>query len=201
MKFDIIQIGSHIGNTPNDYIFNKINQSNNVIFIEPVKEYFHKLKENYDKKFPNNNFIFLNVACGDQDDYIKLYVPIINPNLPYWADQLSSVLPNHTKDHNLLVNLDEQVVESITLNTLLKNYDIKELELLCVDTEGYDFEILNSYDFNIKPKEIIFEHKHMDGTNKSFGERYNILMNKLINHGYSLVKQIGDDTHMILNIT
>lgn len=199
MKFDIIQIGSHIGNTPNDYLFNKIKKSNKIIFIEPVIEYFNILQENYNIKFPNNNFIFLNVACSNTNDDIKIYVPEITSDLPFWVDQLSSVLPNHVENHNLSVNVNKKIVKCITLNKLINDYKIDEIDLLCVDTEGHDFEILFFYNFKIKPKKIIFEHKHIEGTNKSFGVKYNLLINKLTELGYIITKQTEDDTYMIFN--
>ena len=40
MKYKVLQIGSFIGNTSSDYIFNNLNNNDNAIFIEPVLEYF-----------------------------------------------------------------------------------------------------------------------------------------------------------------
>jgi hypothetical protein len=48
----IIQIGSHIGNTENDYLYNNINFNFKYIMIEPVPYLFNQLKENY-KSYSN----------------------------------------------------------------------------------------------------------------------------------------------------
>ena len=42
----IIQVGSHIGNTSNDYLYNNINTKFKYIMIEPVPYLFNQLKEN-----------------------------------------------------------------------------------------------------------------------------------------------------------
>lgn len=198
MKFDVIQIGSHIGNTPNDHLFNRIQCNKKIIFIEPIEEYYNQLIINYNEKYPNNEFIFLNVACSDKVGFIELYVPIVTNNSPSWANQLSSVLPNHVKNHNLNIDIDKKIVKTIRLDNLINEYHISEIDLLCVDTEGHDYEILNDFDFKIKPKEIIFEHKHIEDTNHSFGIKYHNLINKLDNLGYELINQIGDDTYIRL---
>lgn len=199
MHYDLIQIGSHIGDTKSDYIFNNFDETKKAIFIEPIKEYFDKLKNNYSKKYPNNLFEFLNVACSNEVKKITLYKPIIKEGLPDWADQLTSVLPDHTKNHNLNTGVIEVEVDAITINYLVEKNNITSIELLSVDTEGHDFEILINYDFSkVKPNKITFEHKHMDGTNKTYGVKYNILMNMLTSHGYRIIKQTIDDTYLIL---
>ena len=50
----IIQIGSHIGYTPNDPIFNIIDDTTNLILVEPVPFLFEILKNNYKAKYGNN---------------------------------------------------------------------------------------------------------------------------------------------------
>ena len=150
MKFDVIQIGSHIGNTPNDHLFNRIQCNKKIIFIEPIEEYYNQLIINYNEKYPNNEFIFLNVACSDKVGFIELYVPIVTNNSPSWANQLSSVLPNHVKNHNLNIDIDKKIVKTIRLDNLINKYHISEIDLLCVDTEGHDYVILNDFDFSSK---------------------------------------------------
>jgi len=40
----VLQIGSHIGNTPNDPIYNLIDESTRLILVEPVPYLFEQLK-------------------------------------------------------------------------------------------------------------------------------------------------------------
>ena len=49
-----------------------------------------------------------------------------------------------------------------------------------------------NYSFTIKPKFILFEHKHIDGS-FTIGDKYNTLSNKLISLGYKkLYKELED---------
>ena len=199
MNCELLQVGSHIGNTPNDYIFNEIDLNGFCVFIEPVKDYFELLKENYNTKYPENNFKFLNLACSDRNHKITLYKPIVNSDSPSWTNQLTSVLLNHTKNHNLNVDVEKIEIEAKTLNTLIEEYNITSIELLSVDTEGYDYEVLQGLDLKkIKPKKIVFEHKHIDGTNTSFGFKYYKIINHLFSNGYEITKQTDDDTYLKL---
>jgi hypothetical protein len=50
-----------------------------------------------------------------------------------------------------------------------------------------------NYNFEIKPKKIMFEHKHMDGLLK-VGIKYIKLSNKLLSLGYKKIKQNSEYT-------
>ena len=50
-----------------------------------------------------------------------------------------------------------------------------------------------NYNFEIKPKQIMFEHKHMDGL-LTVGIKYDELSNKLISIGYKKIEQNSEDT-------
>lgn len=147
----IIQVGSHIGNTSNYFLYNNINSNFKYIMIEPVPYLFNQLKENY-KSY--NNITFLNV-------------------------------------------------EYKTLNTIIKEYNIKEIEYLYTDTEGHDDDILMDLDLLlIRPKNIIFKNKYMDGSKLSFdinsAQRYFNLLNHFNEFGYDIEKQTSEDTHITL---
>ena len=74
MENTIIQIGSHIGNSDNDPLFNNINQ-NNIILVEPVPYLFQLLKKNYNEKYPEHNIIFINKAVSNFIGHIDLTIP------------------------------------------------------------------------------------------------------------------------------
>ena len=50
-----------------------------------------------------------------------------------------------------------------------------------------------NYNFEIKPKKIMFEHKHMDGL-LTVGIKYVELSNKLLSLGYKKIEQNSEDT-------
>jgi len=203
MNKTIIQIGSHVGDTCNDPIFNIVDNDTKLILVEPVPYLFEQLKKNYKKKFGNtNNIIFINKAVSNFIGEIEMTIPSEKNNyskLPYWASQLASVNNDHALGHirNLLV--EKINVETTTLNEIVKEYNISQIDLLHTDTEGHDYTILMNYNFEIKPKRIMFEHKHMDGLN-TVGIKYDELSNKLVSLGYKKTQQETEDTTFQLDI-
>jgi FkbM family methyltransferase len=215
MKYKLIQIGSHCGRKTSliTSIVN-LDSKSNAIFVEPVKEHFEKLEKYHNKIFGDNNFVHLNVACSDKSGKIDLYVPdieffsqeieplYIERGWVQWLDQLSSVHENHVKDHNIPYNIPikKESYDALTIMDIVKTYEITELDLLFIDTEGHDYEILSALDLNvIKPKKIIFEHKHMEGTNLPIGEKYDKLIEKFISFGYKIINKNSEDTELQLN--
>ena len=72
----IIQIGSHIGYTPNDPIFNIIDDTTTLILVEPVPFLFEILKNNYKAKYGNNKTIFfINKAVSNFIGEIEMTIP------------------------------------------------------------------------------------------------------------------------------
>jgi hypothetical protein len=86
------------------------------------------------------------------------------------------------------------------INEIVQEYNITQIDLLHTDTEGHDYTILMDYDFEIKPKQIMFEHKHMDGLFKT-GIKYVELSNKLVSLGYKKTEQNSEDTVFELDTT
>lgn len=197
----VIQIGSHIGNTCNDPIFNEVNENSKLILVEPVPYLFKELQNNYENKFSNKNIIFINKAVSDFIGEIELTIPSEQNNfsqLPSWATQLASVNSNHATGHIINLIVEKLRVKTTTINEIVREYDIKEIDLLQTDTEGHDYTILMNYNFEIKPKKILFEHKHMDGL-YTVGKKYIELCEKLILLGYKKIYQNTDDSLFELN--
>jgi len=197
MNKTIIQIGSHVGNTSNDPIFNIVDNDTNLILVEPVPYLFEQLKNNYNKKFENNhNIIFINKAVSNFIGEIEMTIPSEKndfSNLPFWASQLGSVKNSHVLCHISDLLVEKINVETTTINEIVKTYNIQRIDLLHTDTEGHDYTILMDYNFEIKPKQIMFEHKHMDGF-FTVGNKYDELSNKLLSLGYKKIKQNDEDT-------
>jgi FkbM family methyltransferase len=193
----IIQIGSHVGNTINDPIFNKIDETTKLVLVEPIPYLFSQLQNNYNKKFKDNkNIIFINKAVSDKVGEIEMTFPSQDNDfskLPFWASQLSSVNPNHATRHIPQLKIDKIYVQTTTIDDIIEQYNIDKIDLLHTDTEGHDYNILINYSFKIKPIQIMFEHKHMDGL-FSVGNKYIQLSNKLLELGYRKIYQNSEDT-------
>jgi FkbM family methyltransferase len=193
----IIQIGSHVGNTINDPIFNTIDEHTKLILVEPVPFLFEQLKRNYKEKYGNNeNIIFINKAGSNFIGEIEMTVPSERndfSNLPFWASQIASINKDHALGHLPYLIVDKINVKTTTINQIVSEYAITEIDLLHTDTEGHDYTILMNYNFTVKPKRIMFEHKHMDGL-LTVGFRYEDLCRRLESLGYKKIDQNGEDT-------
>lgn len=197
MYVDYFQVGAHVGPSNEDALFNINLENKTLILIEPVPYLFTQLKDNYSKKASTNNVIFKNIAVSNTDSILQLYIPSpLNnwSNYPSWASQLASVNEEHIKKHLPYLLVDRINVQCYRLNTLIKDMNISSIEHLLVDTEGHDYDILMDLNLSIlKPRNITFENKHMDGVFVK-GERYNKLLEHFIRNGYIKVKDEGDNT-------
>jgi len=193
-----LQIGAHVGKTPNDFLFDKEYSDRQMILIEPVPYLYNELVKNYEEKAKMIKLVlFLNIAISNRDGNLQLYVPSeMNDfsRFPFWASQLAS-----TNEHHIRTHLPDLHVESITvpcfrLNTLIRNLNISHIEHLMVDTEGHDYDILMDLDLQLlKPTIIQFENKHMDGI-FSKNTKYTHLLDHFKHHGYTIVKEDDEDT-------
>ena len=206
---DILQIGAHIGNSSNDPLYNTCLNNKSLILIEPVPFLFDILVHNYKVKCitENINVECLNIAVSDKDGFIDMYAPSNKCNLselPYWISQLGSMTDEHFHNHNIFERFPDFKVEKInveckTINTIIKEKDIATIDTLIVDTEGHDYTILNILDLShIKPTNIVFEHKYMDGTYKR-DKNFNELLTKFLNSGYKVVKEDDEDIYLKLD--
>lgn len=212
MLVDILQIGAHVGTSSNNIsTINKLKENSIAIFAEPVYFLFKCLVNNLNELYPNNKFIFINKACSNRVGKLKLYVPnvpiynkenepeYIERGLVSWSDQLASVLPSHISDHHLEIPINEIYVDCSSIDSIIKEYQISEINYLCIDTEGHDYEVLEGLNLEIlKPKQIKFEHKHMEGSNKPIGDKYNSLISRLESYGYQIKEKNAEDTVVAL---
>jgi FkbM family methyltransferase len=168
-SFTIIQIGAYVGDSSNDPLasFLKATLSGNarpdakVILVEPVREYFEKLKENYRDL---SGVRFENVAIAEQEGNRDFYRIMIDPTRfgltedllqlgSLRSDRMTKLWDHHMKEKKLQkFYLEHRIVEKvhcITFKQLLEKHQISEVDFLQIDAEGYDFEILKSIDFSI----------------------------------------------------
>ena len=86
-------------------------------------------------------------------------------NLPAWYDQLGSFDEQHILKHldgKLSPYIRSEKLESINLSKLLYRNEVSEIDLLHIDTEGYDWEILSQLNLErYSPQFILFEKRHL----------------------------------------
>ncbi len=166
-----VQIGANDGYT-HDPIYKYIKEYNwSGILVEPVSEYFDNLKKTYSKE---QNLIFAKVAISSKAERKTLFG--FSKKAPYWirlntrtknSFSKKTILSHSWYMPNLSKYIVKEKVEAVTLRGLLKRHKARKVDLLFIDTEGYDYEILKQVDFKkIKPLAIYYEHKHLTKEDK-----------------------------------
>ena len=180
----IVQIGANRGYDDVTEISNQI-FPNRIILVEPFNEHNESLQECY-KHIPE---------C-----YIENIAIVDNPELKtaalHYHDQdsvgrdkfeLASLNKNHfikiRKSYYTEEGMKERVVPSITINQLLDKYQLIDVDVLFIDTEGFDDVIIKSIDFSkYNIKEIYYENLHVD---------VDSLRIFLESKGYTIEKNVG----------
>ena len=195
--FKVIQVGANDGIT-HDPIHKFIKRDNwSGILLEPQKHLYPHLSRLYRK---NKGITILNAAIGHEDGTITLYK--IGFTDTRWATGLATfkkevlqeafdsgyVHRNAEKD-NIPVpdDPDQQIIaeeiDVISPATLIKKYNIIHLDLLQIDTEGFDYEVIKMFlGAGITPGMIIFENSHL--TENEMDECEKLLKSK----GFELTK-------------
>ena len=167
-KFGLVVIGAHNASGLEQLINN---QTQKVLLIEPVHYNFNSLK---DKFHSNKNVLLEKAGVSDSYEQKKFYFvkqDSITKLGKEWASGIGSFKKQHLLDHHRKrfkiteedIEIDE--IQIKTFSDVCKKYNIIEIDFLFIDTEGHDYNIINSIDFsNIKINKIKFEYKHLDGT-------------------------------------
>ena len=127
------------------------------IVVEPVKDYFQELKFNY-RRFPN--IIPVNVVIHHDERRMTMYRvdPAKQHKLPDWTKGIASFNPHHHEFSNIPADvMIQEEVQCIPFDELLNQHQIERIDLLQIDTEGYDAEIITHIDFErVKPVADLF---------------------------------------------
>ncbi len=169
----LVQIGSNDGKT-GDPLYPLLQKNKNwkALFVEPVPNSFEKLKHNYPD---TNRFRFENVAINEGKAmpfyWVDAKAKVAIPNLPYWFDQLGSFNKQHILKHfdgTLAPFMQEKLLEGLTLKTLFERNKITNIDVLHIDTEGYDWNILSQLELSkFTPTFILYEHNHLSDTQRT----------------------------------
>lgn len=197
-----VQIGANDG-VMNDPIFKFIQNNKNRVsgfVLEPLPDIFSNLVTNY-QAFPTIKP--LNLAIHNTETEMLLYrvKPEHLSKVPAFAKGIASFDPNHWRKTSLVPDQDfmrSEIVKCISYSQLLKEYDIDEIDLLLIDTEGYDYEILMGMDFSdVKPRIIRFEHGLRDRVmpQSNFLE----VVERLNSNGYQIIAESYDATAYLLD--
>lgn len=169
-----------------------------VSIIDRLKNYFNKRKNHFNKRVLSGAFTdrltFLNVAIAEingEKDFYRIKKSN-DQNNPFWYDQIGSFREEIVLKHkNPVPDFDNRFIKEkvncITFEELVAQEKIEKIDLINIDTEGYDFEIIKLIDFQkTKPVMILYEHKHITGEEQLECQEY------LKEKGYKIIIQAGD---------
>ena len=166
---NVMQVGANDGKS-DDFLRSSINKDTKVILVEPIESAFLDLKNNY-SDFTNVEFI--NKAIDIEKAKKKIYS--VNPtHYDYykkkynsedvnWLTVLASFDESHLINHGVKPNhIHSTDVDCTTFKDLIEQYNFNKLDLLIIDTEGYDNVLVKNFIENTKIRPlIIFEWIHM----------------------------------------
>jgi FkbM family methyltransferase len=139
------------------------------VMVEPVPFVFDRLTANYGTV---DRVILENAAIADRDGRLPFYhlAPVANyarEGLPQWYDGIGSFSREAVLDHaRLIPDIEQRLVETdvpcLTFDSLCAKHGLDSVDLVLIDTEGYDYEILRHIDFSAhRPVLVGYEHYHL----------------------------------------
>jgi FkbM family methyltransferase len=162
------------------------------VMVEPVPFLFEQLKVNY--RGQTDRISFSNTAIGHQADGSRKTLFVIDSkhkgSVPEWYFQLNT-FERSVLYHHDIPNIDDYIseieVDVLSLDELLLRHRIGSLDLLHIDTEGFDFEVLKTMDLSkAKPRIILIEYKHLSRETRIQ------LLRHLRSNGYSVLRCKND---------
>jgi FkbM family methyltransferase len=186
-----IQIGAHDGLTYDPLRLFVERYHWRGILVEPQPKIFARLVENYKGI---DSLIFENVAVASQEGTMTLYTFAENSNLPAHATMLASFKKEALlyNGHGYKGEIVETRVPTVPVEALLKKHNVTEVDILQIDTEGFDYEVIKMFDLSkLKPFIISYESILLSAADRRSCEEL------LSSHGYRLA--VGDiDTIAVL---
>jgi FkbM family methyltransferase len=144
--------------------------------VEPIPYFCEQLTQKL-AEVPNMHVI--QAAISDHDGTTKMLTLDTfgedgNADIPAWMRGISHIKPaegqaidNFTSGlitRNAPQHALEMEVPCMTLDTLIDQNNITEIDFLQMDAEGHELTIFNNYSWKVKPKMMRIEHKFVDDT-------------------------------------
>lgn len=185
----VFDIGAHYGETIK--LFLKKLKIEKIYSFEASTQNFQVLKRKISKKNLDKVEIY-NFGMGD-----KVSKSYINQSIESSSSTMNEVNEEskYLKKKLQILNIrDKHVfyhkipIQVITLDSFIDKHNIQNIDLLKIDTEGYEFNVLKGASkYSQKIKLIYFEHHYDDMIikNYKFGDIHNLLEEK----GFKMIKK------------
>ena len=137
------------------------------VMVEPVPFVFERLRARYQG---HPRVQLENSAIADRDGVLPFYhlaQAAPGEELPRWYDALGSFRREVILKHaDMIPDLERRIVQrevpSLSFDSLCAKHGLAEIDLIQIDTEGYDYEIVKRIDFaRRRPALLIYEHHHL----------------------------------------
>ena len=155
----IIDVGAHEGETIK--LFLKYFNINKIISYEASKINYKKLN-----KFDNSKIILNNIALGNEEKELEFFQTSESSSSTFRKINHDSKYFKRKKKILSFFNMKEYIIKSelIKLKTLEGEFtrlDLKDVDILKIDTEGFEFDVIKGAKNKIKNiKYILFEHHY-----------------------------------------
>lgn len=127
--------------------------------------------------------------CADRDRDLNLNIGIGNTKgtMTLYIEGMCSTLSDRVVADNGLQNKPTMQIEVDTLTNVIAKYNPPDIHFLKVDVEGFERQVLEGYDFHIRPWVICMESTKPNTEIPCYEEWEHIL----IDHGYALKEAHG----------
>jgi len=167
-----IEIGANDGDQHDHLRAAILSQRWRGIMVEPVPYVFARLERNYADE---TRVVLENAAVAERDGTLPFYhlAESADPTLPSWYDAVGSfrrdAVLSHARDIPDVANRIRAVdVRALTFESLCRKHAVQRVDLLAIDTEGYDWQILRTIDLaRWHPRLVIYEHYHLDEADRA----------------------------------
>ena len=177
-----VQVGAHDGVMHDPLRKFILNNNWQGIFIEPQRDMLEKCQKYYQNI---DNLQFVNIAVHPNESLITLY-KVKNPkdySHTGWASINLDRFNNTIYEDSIL----EEQISAKHLMKVIQENNFTYVDLLQIDTEGFDLEVIKMFDFNtFKPVLIQYEHVHL-----SIDDKLEI-QNIISSFGYYLIEKKND---------
>ena len=184
-RFDVLlDVGAHKGETISNFLKNfKIK---NIYSFEASKNTYQILENNIGKIeniYKETNIEIFNFGIGNSVETKIFYeLPDSNSSTFNLIDQKSSYFKRKNKILSFFFkkkfNIKEKYVSQIKLSQFIKNKELFKIDILKIDTEGYELDVLKGLEEKIKIINFIYFEHHYDNMikkNYKFSEIHEFL--------------------------
>ena len=160
MNFSLIMLGAHDGSKTNSFIRERA-ALGSVLLVEPVPFLFARLSQRFAGVA---NITCLNEAVSNVNGEVDFYMPAPDVNdVASYGDQLGSLIAGHAESHDAAFGEKIRKVKckSRTMYSLLADFDVRAIDVLWTDMEGYDAACLMSFPFYLLKPTKIFSRRRI----------------------------------------